>query len=45
MLGLLELGADWENPCQIEAFILELLINFPHRNSPRGFVRVSAAGG
>lgn len=40
MLGLLELGAGWENQCEVEAFILELLGNFPHRNSPRAFIRV-----
>lgn len=45
MLSLLELGAGWENQCQVEAFILELLEGIPHRNSPRGFIRVSAAGG
>lgn len=36
MLDLLELGAGWENQCQIEVFILELLENIPHRNSPKG---------
>lgn len=40
MLGLLELGAGWKNQCQVETFILDLLENFPHRNSPRGFIRV-----
>lgn len=42
---LLELGAGWENQCQVEAFILELLESILHRNSPRVFIRVSAAIG